>query len=181
MNDSTFSAYNQVDRCIIYPLFFLKKKVKSVGGFTVSPLEIKKELDRLAAVVSDLESKRASIDELITPAKRERDAWEVIYSMRAKEDDMSPLVDSLTLSPLTSTISLNSEGYGARTRVMRDHILSSADVGVTPKSVQEYMTAQNLPVSPNFVYKMLSSLRTEGKIEAKGGVFKPVRYATVVR
>jgi hypothetical protein len=134
--------------------------------------EIRSEIERLSKQIEEWEKERARIDELINPAKRERESWQFIYSRRAADPERAT-AKTQEEAALTSTE--NVDQYGAKSRVMRQHILNSHELGVTPKSVQDYMRLQNLPVSANFVYKTLAKMREEGEIKSEGGVFRPVR------
>lgn len=144
---------------------------------TISVENIHKEIERLSGAIEKLEQERARIDEKIAPIRRMRDSYQSIYSIitadaptaKSKaESDAATAPNSIPASAATD------DGYGARSRVMRQHILSSAETGVTPKSVQEHMAKVGLPVSSNFVYKTLGKMKADGEIDNPGGVYRPV-------
>lgn len=138
--------------------------------------EILSEIDRLSTEIDRLEKERVKIDELLTPARRERESWQFIYSRRVT-DSNAVTAQTQRESELLNTPSTRIDGveeYGAKSRIMRQHILASYDTGVTPRTVLDFMRSQDLAVSSNFVYKTLSRMREAGEIENRGGVFKPV-------
>ena len=133
---------------------------------------IQSEIERLTQQIEEWEKKRAELDEVINPAKRERDSWQYIHARRTAEN---PVTTAKTQAEAAATSTAEpTQGYGARSRVMREHILASVELGVTPKSIQEYMRTCDLPVSANFVYKTLAKMRDDGEIENRGGVYRPV-------
>jgi len=133
---------------------------------------IQREVEKFSEDITRLEDERTVIDEKINRTKRERDAWQTIYAIRLGESgaDNTAIKQFVSVAPPVEL-----EEYGAKSRVMKEHILSSGEIGVTPKSVQEYMHERGLTVSPNFVYKTLNRLKADGEIESIGGVFKPTK------
>ena len=134
--------------------------------------DIRSEIERLTVEIDKLEKERARIDELINPAKRERESWQFIYSRRVAESEQVTVMTA-SENALMALPTEPADGYGSKSRAMRQFIMSSMELGVTPKTIQDHMRSKELPVSANFVYKTLAKMVEDGEIENKGGVFRP--------
>jgi len=133
----------------------------------VSIEAIEGQIEKFSTQIAGFEAELALAEEKIARAKRERELWQSILALRRPIHGPA--------RPATVPPTVDAEEYGAKSRVMKAHILSSTDLGVTPKSVQEEMAKQGLPVSINFVYKTLKRLQADGEIESIGGVWRPVQ------
>ena len=64
--------------------------------FTTLQIEdIRSEIERLTVEIDKLEKERARIDELINPAKRERESWQFIYSRRVAESEQVTVMTAI--------------------------------------------------------------------------------------
>jgi hypothetical protein len=138
--------------------------------------EIRREIDRLSSEIEKLEKERARIDALINPAKRELDSWEQLYTMRTAG---TPAPAKGVASPpaqgnIYAGFSDMADNYGIKSRTMRQYILGGVELGVTPKTIRDFMLSQNLPVSVNFVYKTLAKMKENDEIKSEGGVWRPI-------
>ena len=128
------------------------------------------EIERFTNQLVTLEEESKMIEDKIRRTKQERELWQSILSIR-QPGSIIP-----TITPVhAARLGGDNEEYGAKSKVMKQHIMNSIIEGVTPKSVQEYMIKQDLPVSANFVYKTLNKMKADGEIVSTGGVWRPVQ------
>ncbi len=134
---------------------------------------MQEQIERAAEKLRDYQLQISELESLVSRTSQEQDLWKSLVALHTR-----------TLGPIArpalkkeGPVPFDVEEYGAKSRVMKQHIMSSFQDGVTPKSVQEYMQRQELAVSINFVYKTLNKLKADGEIDSTGGVWRPVKQA----
>jgi hypothetical protein len=138
----------------------------TASNITIPDIEL--QVQRLTRDIQQWEAKKMELEKQIEPARKELEAWELIMKFRGG----APVQHT---QPAANTPSqMEKDAYGSRGRLMREHILASKELGVTPRTVLEFMNKSNMPVSANYVYKTLAKMVVEGLLDFRGGIYRPV-------